>query len=159
MDILTPRGQQYVEHEKRVIERMRLYFTDCTISHTPIDAPASLDITITRQGKLIGVGEIKCRNNSIDEFNRFGSLILTWTKIEALVNVATALYIPGFVILYSIPDDEVLIAKAVYRDGTIAPSIFKQNTATQQTCNGGQVTRLNGYLPIDMFRFLEPNLF
>ena len=159
MDILTPRGQQYVEHERRVIERMRSYFTDCAIYHTPINAPASLDIIVTRNGRLVAVAEIKCRNNSLDEFNRFGSLILTWTKVQALVDVATALYVPGFVVLYSIPDDEVLIANAVYRDGTIAPGIVKEHTVTQRTCNGGEVTRLNGYLPIDMFRFFEPNLF
>ncbi len=159
MDILTERGQTYVEHEKRVIERLKQSYANSFIYHTPINAPASLDLISTRNGRLVAVAEVQCRNNSVDDFHKFGSLILTWTKVEALINVAVALYVPGLVILYSIPDDVVLIAKVVNPDGSLVRSLDKDHTVTQKSCNGGQATRLNAYIPIEMFGPPKPEYF
>lgn len=159
MDILTERGQRYVEEERRVVAYMQDLYRTSFVYHTPLHTPAALDIVSIRDGQVRSVAEIKCRENTIDDFLRFGSLILTWSKVEAMQDVADALYVPGYVVLYSIPDDAICVAHIVNPDGTLAAKIDCDITATKRSCNGGQAMRKNGYIPINLFGDFEPHFF
>jgi hypothetical protein len=159
MDILTERGQHYVAAEKKAIGYLRSVYPHSHIYHTPLESPSSLDLLSVRDNRLQSVAEVKCRDNSVEEFLRFDSLVLTWSKIYAMQSVAKALCVPGFVVLYIIPDDVVCVAPVVRSNGIVVDGITRRVTETKRSCNGGRAMRENGYIPIGLFGELEPNFF
>lgn len=159
MDILTTRGQEFVEHEAKAVSFIREACPGSTIYHTPLDKPASLDLVSTRDGVVHSVAEIKSRNNTIAEMQEWGSLILTYTKVDALRCVAMSLHVPAFVVLYLIPEDAVAVARLVHPGGELVAPITKRTTTTQRSCNGGEAVRVNAYIPLALFREIRPTDF
>ena len=147
MDILTEKGQQSLRHEEEMLAIiMDKYGLD--IIETNKDRPALCDGFIVRNGIITGVFESKCRNNTIEDFNRWGSWLVTYEKIDGLAWLSSKLCVPAVGFLYSIPDGTVLKWHITDEAGNYLIDIKGDDTITQATINGGQAKRENAYLPM-----------
>ena len=148
MDILTEKGQQSLRHEEEMLAIiMDKYGLD--IIETNKDRPALCDGFIVRNGIITGVFESKCRNNTIEDFNRWGSWLVTYEKIDGLAWLSSKLCVPAVGFLYSIPDRTVLKWKITDKEGNYLFDFKVDETITQATINGGQAKRENAYLPME----------
>ena len=147
MDILTKKGQQSLRYEDKMLNTIKEKYS-VDIIETNKDTPALCDGFLVRNGIITGVFESKCRNATVEDFEKWGSWLVTYAKIAGLAWISNKLRIRAFGFLYSIPDDVILMWRITDNEGNYKfdPDIRKTNT--QATINGGQAERENAYLPI-----------
>ena len=147
MDILTEKGQQSLRSEEEMLAIIMGKY-DLDIIETNKDRPAICDGFTVRNGIITGVFESKCRNNTLEDFNRWGSWLVTYEKIDGLAWLSSKLCVPAVGFLYSIPDRTVLKWKITDKEGNYLFDFKVDETITQATINGGQAKRENAYLPM-----------
>ena len=148
MDILTEKGQQSLRSEEEMLAIIMGKY-DLDIIETNKDRPAICDGFIVQNGIITGVFESKCRNNTLEDFNRWGSWLVTYEKIDGLAWLSSKLCVPAVGFLYSIPDRTVLKWKITDKEGNYLFDFKVDETITQATINGGQAKRENAYLPME----------
>ena len=148
MDILTEKGQQSLRYEDRMLDAIKKKYS-VDIIETDKDSPALCDGFMVRNGVTTGVFESKCRNATVQDFEKWGSWLVTYEKIDGLAWMSNKLYIPALGFLYSIPDDVILMWQITDREGNYKFEFRVEKTITQATINGGKAERENAYLPID----------
>ena len=153
MDILTEKGQQSLRHEDRMLNYIKEKY-NVDIIETDKDSPALCDGFMVRNGIITGVFESKCRNATVEDFEKWGSWLVTYGKIDGLAWIRNKLRIPAFGFLYSIPDDVILMWQITDREGNYKFKFKVEKTITQATINGGQAERENAYLPIKHSKIL-----
>ena len=145
MDILTEKGQQSLRHEEKMLNYIKeKYKTE--IIETPKNKPALCDGFLVKNGIITGVFESKCRNNTIQDFIKWGSWLITYAKIDGLAWMSNKLCVPAFGFLYSIPDDAILMWRITDEEGNFKFELDVQKTTTQANINGGLIERENAYL-------------
>lgn len=150
LDINTPKGQEFLSMERNVIEKIKDKWKehDIQIIETNKKRESRIDNLIIRNGELVGIAEIKCRNISLQEMERLGD---TWlisnqkVKDGALISKLLAVPFTGF--LYLIPDDLVLYWVITDSKGRYNFKFDVVDSTTQYSCNGGTIVRENAYLP------------
>ena len=147
MDILTEKGQQSLRSEEEMLAIIMGKY-DLDIIETNKDRPAICDGFIVQNRIITGVFESKCRNNTLEDFNRWGSWLVTYEKIDGLAWLSSKLCVPAVGFLYSIPDRTVLKWKITDKEGNYLFDFKVDETITQATINGGQAKRENAYLPM-----------
>ena len=154
LDCTTARGRLYIARQHEIAARC-----GATWNVTPVATPdtkgAAVDVMFMRATVLASVAEIKARELTRAQLTRFGSYLVTFEKLEQGRRLAQTLSVPFLLIVGLWPDREIVwwpIAKA---DGTYRFEIRRERTPTQATCNGGQATRENAYLPLDHMRLLD----
>ena len=81
MDILTEKGQQSLRYEDRMLGAIKdKYSVD--IIETDKDSPALCDGFMVRNGVTTGVFESKCRSATVKDFEKWGSWLVTYEKID-----------------------------------------------------------------------------
>ena len=148
MDILTEKGQQSLRHEEKMLNYIKEKYNS-KIIETNKDRPALCDGFLVRNGIIMAVFESKCRNATIEDFNKWGSWLVTYKKIDSLAWMSNKLCIPALGFLYSIPDDVILMWHITDSQGNYKFEFRVEKTITQATINGGKAERENAYLPID----------
>ena len=148
MDILTEKGQQSLRSEEEMLAIIMGKY-DLDIIETNKDRPAICDGFIVQNRIITGVFESKCRNNTLEDFNRWGSWLVTYEKIDGLAWLSSKLCVPAVGFLYSIPDRTVLKWKITDKEGNYLFDFKVDETITQATINGGQAKRENAYLPME----------
>jgi hypothetical protein len=152
LDINTPRGQVSREYEARAIERIRGQHGSIDIIETDKMLDAKVDAILVRDNSLVGVAEIKCRDESVDSMKQWGSWLITHQKLLDGQQLSKMLRCYFFGFLYTIKDDRLLRWTICGPDGDFRFEFEVKNTATQKTINGGSIVRTNAYLPIEYAR-------
>jgi len=147
LDILTEKGRQSLRYEDRMLGAIKKNY-GVDIVETDKDSPALCDGFMVRNGVTTGVFESKCRNATVQDFEKWGSWLVTYAKIDGLAWMSNKLCIPSIGFLYSIPDDVILMWQITDIEGNYKFQFKVEKTITQATINGGEAERENAYLPI-----------
>jgi len=146
LDILTTKGQETLQQEDIVIQRLIAKWKVQVINTNKNDC-ASLDNLLTRENTLVALTEIKCRKMSREELRGYGD---TWLVTnQKIIDGATAsklLRVPFIGVLYLVPDDLILYWKITDSDGNYLFDFEVMETITQETVNGGSIARVNAFL-------------
>lgn len=159
LDINTPKGQASWAHEKE----LQAWVEQCwnvKIIETPKDKISKCDGFLTREGNLIALFETKCRYDmTYNQLLQRGTWLVTNEKIEACRKLSEDLQVPflGFLYLRPSHSDErvMLFWKITNSRGEYQFDIDVYEQETQKTINGGQITRLNSYLPVNKSQFIK----
>ena len=150
MDVMTKRGKSSLEYERRAIEKFSLAHPDQRFIETPKHRPAEVDGVFMRQGELSAVAEVKTRN--LTHLHLMANFRNEWRisadKVNAGRMASRLLRVPFVGLLYLIPDDLLLVLTITDSTGHWAFEFDRRKTITKRTINGGEVERLNAFLPL-----------
>lgn len=148
MDILTPKGQQSLEQERRLLASF-CAATDYSVIETDKNQPAQVDGFIVCDGELCGIFESKCRKANIAQMHRWGDeWILTHQKLLDGAELSKRLRTPFYGIVYLLDEPIGIVIKLTDNEGKILPKVRVETTETQATVNGGTAVRANAYIDI-----------
>ena len=150
MDVMTKRGKSSLEYERRAIEKFSLAHPDQRFIETPKRRPAEVDGVFMRQGELSAVAEVKTRNLTREKLRtRYNDeWLVTAAKVNAGRMASRLLRVPFVGLLYLIPDDLLLVLTITDSTGHWVFEFDRRKTITKRTINGGEVERLNAFLPL-----------
>jgi len=156
LDINTPKGQESVKQEKKMIEHIEKCW-GVQIFETNKKDSALVDGIIVKNNEIVGVCENKCRNMTHDTLvDKYGSWLITDSKLDIGKIASKILKVPFIGFLYLVDDDITLFWKITDTDGNFLFDFKTEETPTQATINGGTAIRLNAYLPIECSEKVEP---
>lgn len=156
LDINTPKGQKNLKEELEMLK----YISKCwniKIKITKKDLPYPHDGILLLDDKIVGVFESKNRQLSLEEFENFGSWLITYDKLEKCRKVAMNLKVPFYGFLGLEKSSLVMCWKISDENGEYLFDFTHQETLTQATTNGGKAYRDNAFLPIEFSCFIQPN--
>ncbi len=161
LDIHTEKGQISLIHEREVQELIKFCW-NIGIVETPKDSSAKCDGFLVKDNVLKGCFETKCRYDM--DYNLFlerGSWLITYDKIMKGKLISKLLQIPYYCFLYLLPKDNpsekvLLYVKLTNSNGEFIFDIPTEVQRTQKTINGGEIERLNAYIPADKLSFVKP---
>ena len=150
LDIKSKRGRSSLRFEQEAIEKFSLAHPEYRFIETPKDRPAAVDGVFMKGGVINSVVEVKTRNVTNEEMrNRFeNKWLVTADKIDAGRAAGSLLGVPFVGLLYLIPDETLLALRITNERGEWAFRFERKETTTQKTINGGQVERVNAFLPL-----------
>ena len=146
LDINTPKGQVSLKYEKIMLRKIENRW-GVEIIETYKKGTARCDGIISKNKKLVGVEESKCRDMSLMKLRNYGSWLITHQKILNGQILSSLLKVPFMGFLYLVPDDITLYWKITDKDGKFNFKYDINNTTTQKTINGGTIVRENAFLP------------
>lgn len=157
LDVNTPKGQQSLQHELRAVELWNYHYPQFTYVHTPKDGPALVDaVIVDNEAQVVAVVEQKSRNMTLEQLQKWDNeWLITFDKIEAGRYVGNALGVSYIGFLYLIPDDLLIIQQISDGQGKWTCDYRLDTTETQETINGGLITRLNAYINLDNAQHLD----
>ena len=157
LDVNTPKGQQTLQHELRAVELWNYHYPQFTYVHTPKDGPAYVDaVIVDNEAQVVAVVEQKSRNMTLEQLQKWDNeWLITFDKIEAGRYVGNALGVSYIGFLYLIPDDLLIIQQISDGQGKWTCEYRLDTTETQETINGGLITRLNAYINLDNAQHLD----
>lgn len=153
LDCNSPRGRLFIARQHEIIHECADAW-HCQSVHTVDSRESPVDVLFNRDGALLAVAEIKARDMTRSQLASFGSYLVTYRKLQEGVKVATALCVPYLLVVGLYPEQIVVWWTITNRRGQwlLRPSV--RFTETQETCNGGSVSRQNAYLPLDRMHSL-----
>lgn len=107
------------------------------------------------QLKMVGICEIKTRLMAQDKpltvkyLKDNGGYLVTYEKLLNGVEASSMLSVPFFLIVRIVHENIILIWKISDENGVFEFEFEKRRTKTKETCNGGNIVRLNAYLPVE----------
>lgn len=147
LDINTPKGQEYLKYERVVISKIKEAFS-VDVIETKKDEDSRIDNLIAKDGTLVAIAEVKCRNMTFKQMEDWGNTwLVTTQKLEDGLKASEIFSVPFLGFLYLIPEDVLLYWKISDR-GKYCFDFETKETVTQRTCNGGTASRINSYLPV-----------
>jgi len=154
MDILTKKGQESLQYERMMLNKIRDHICkehkdNSYIYETDKNKASKVDGVIIKNGVLSGVFESKCRNMGLIELMDYGSWLVTWNKIMDGKKLSEMLCVPYIGFLYLIKDNIIMYWKITDSNGEFLFNFDLKQTKTQKTINGGEVIRTNAYLPFE----------
>lgn len=145
MDIDTPLGQLSLAREQSIMARLCDKMSWFNVP-TPRNLPAPLDGVMADSSGMIFVYEVKCRDTTVDQLQRWGSYLISHSKIVAGKQASALFNVPFVILVYTIRDDKLVSLRITNECGeTIAPMEVCE-TETQATVNGGVAHRENAYV-------------
>jgi len=150
MDVLTERGKSSVEYERAAIEKFSMAYPDQRFIDTPKHRPSAVDGVFMRQGALSAVVEVKTRNLTREKLrNEYeDKWLITADKVDAGRTLSRLLRVPFVGLLYLIPDETLLVLRITDSMGQWVVDFDRRKTVTRKTINGGEVERMNAFLPL-----------
>jgi len=147
LDCNTKLGRKYISYQHECLET---FCSSKNLRYATTDDRLSADVdAVFFRKDIIAVSECKTRNMTMSQLRSFGSYLITYAKIEKLIVLSKALQCYGLLIVYLIPNKQIVWWKICDKDGTILVNLNKSKTSTQATCNGGVVIRENAYIPLN----------
>lgn len=153
LDCNTTKGKIYISHQMECIDRLSKAW-GVSLFATQEDKAADVDSIAIKNNRISAVMDIKSREMDLDQLKRFGSYLVTFDKLLKIRNVATALTVPGLLVVYLVKDKKVVYWTISDRDGHMLPRMESRVSATQATCNGGEANRYNAYLSLEDMKTL-----
>lgn len=146
LDCNTSTGRKFIAYQH---ECLAVFCKNKNIHCITTNDTMSADIdAIFYRDSVLAVGECKTRNLTLMQLKKFGSYLVSYSKIEKLMVVSKALQCYGLLLVYLIPDSKIVWCKVCDKDGKLLVHLERRTTATQATCNGGTAVRENAYIPI-----------
>ena len=155
LDSETETGQLYIQKEKLVSDRVSQLTRSEAVELGSNTTHA--DRLFIRDGKSVCIAEIKTRNMSLPQLEKFGSYLISYHKIDRGVLISSLLHVPFMLFVYLIESDDIVYWTISDSEGKEACTYVVQQTETQATCNGGQALRENAYLYLDGMKLLNKN--
>jgi hypothetical protein len=146
LGILTDEGRIATQREKEMLDflankwRVQYISVDKITEHST----AYIDGFFVRDGTVVSAFESKCRQ----KWEGYDSLIITADKLDRGATLAAMLVIPYIVLAYIVERRLIYYWKVTDIRGVFQFRIRRENTVTQKTIAGGEVTRLNAFLPV-----------
>ena len=149
LDINTPRGQQSLSQERKLIKALAAVYPDISFVETHKALPAQIDGLMVKGETLVGIYENKCRNMSSDDMHKFNDeWLVTYEKIMHGAELSKRLRVPFYGFLYLVKNSTGVAVQITDDEGNIRPKIRIERTETQRTINGGSIVRTNAYIDI-----------
>jgi len=164
----TPAGQVLKIKERAVMERVRLAAHCDVCAETEKSAP--VDAVMVRGGAVVVVGEVKVRTFTHDELKRYGSLMVSTSKIRAGRKAASALRVPYMVwvaikpnmLAKKIEQMDIAQFELVNSSGEYEPTIcdpvdgqlISEVRVTQASINGGEKIDEVTLVPLELMRMI-----
>jgi hypothetical protein len=153
LDCNTPRGRVWVEKQREAVRECEKAW-GVAASQTPDDRESPVDVLFTRDGAVTMIAEVKARDMSMAQLQRFGSYLVTLEKLKKGAAMAKQLCVPYRLIVKL--TDATVWWDVADSEGRKVVELDRRRTLTQATCNGGQANRVNAYLSLARMRQLEP---
>lgn len=156
LDCQTPRGRRFIDEQHKtqcILESLGYFFVTMSTDSSFADA-----IIAKRENdilKMVGVCEIKTRLMANDRpltikyLKDNGGYLVTYEKLSNGVEASSMLSVPFFLIVRLVHESVILIWKVSDENGVFEFDFEKRRTKTKETCNGGNIVRLNAYLPVE----------
>jgi hypothetical protein len=154
LDCNTPQGQVYIQAQLDCIEKLALTW-NCSAFPTKTDDSADVDVIFIKNGHVALVGEVKSRELSLAELERFGSYLITHEKLLKVKNVAISLCVPSVVVVSLLKDKQIVYWRLTDSKGNFEVTFEEKVTETKKTCNGGKIFRNNAYISLDGMQILK----
>lgn len=145
LDILTEKGKESKRDEDIVLNYIKKQW-GLDVIETNKKTPSSLDGVLVKKNIIVACFEIKCRNLSIEEFEKLGSWIITKEKIDDGIKISGLLKIPFIGFLFLKKSNCCLYCKFTNDNGDLLIDLINSSTETQKTINGGRIMRINSYV-------------
>ena len=156
LDCDTPVGKMFINEQyntQKILESKGYTFINMATKDSGADAfiAKTIDGVLT----VCGVAEIKNRKmagNSkltVQYLKDNGGYLITNEKLKYGKNASEFFEIPFFLIVNLLEEGVILIWKVTNEYGSYMFDFVSRETETSMTCNGGVITRLNSYLPVD----------
>ena len=156
LDIFTEKGQESVRQEQNAIFLFHDAYPDWKYIETPKNSPCAADGFLAKNNVLCGVVETKCRDMTIEQFDKFNlEWLVTMQKIIDCVKIAESLHVHLFGFLYLIPSKMLLIKKIWDNKEGFVVDFNVIKSETQATINGGTAIRSNAYIKMNDATILE----
>lgn len=146
LDCETPVGREYIRLQDRCVRGVAQTWEALPVMARVPDAP--VDCLFYISDTVIRVAEIKCRNLSLHRLMSYGSYLITAEKLAVGIRLARELGSDFWVVVWLIESGEVLGWRVYSPYMPLRVFWRERQTKTQRTCNGGEIVRLNAYLPI-----------
>lgn len=151
LDINTPKGQVTLAQEQELIAKLLYGKEGYQVIQTPKKEPSDVDGFMCKGNEIVMVMENKCRDMTKEQLMKWGNeWLVTYEKIVKGASVCKQLKVPFYGFLYLVPDKVALSIRLADKDGNFLPKIRIERTETQETVNGGKVTRTNAYINMDL---------
>lgn len=145
MDIKTPLGRLSLAREQSIIRKLCEKMSWFNVP-TPRDMPAPLDGVMSDNTGMIFVYEVKCRNTTVGQLYRWGTYLISHSKIVAGMKASELFNVPFVILVHTTKDGGLVSIRVTNEYGeAIAPMDVKE-TDTQATVNGGSARRKNAYV-------------
>ena len=157
LDIQSKRGKSSLRFEQEAIEIFSVAHSEYRFIETPKHRPAAVDGVFMKGGVIHSVVEVKTRNVTKEEMrNRFeNKWLVTADKIDDGRALSQLLRVPFVGLLYLIPDKTLLALKITNEQGDWVFPFERKKTVTQKTINGGEVERVNAFLPLETAKEIQ----
>lgn len=162
LDCETPLGKTYINHQiqtQKILESKGYVFLNMATKDSAVDAiiAKSIDGNLT----VCGIAEIKSRRMAGDKtltrsyLRSNGGYLITNDKLTHGSEASFVFEVPFFLIVNLLEERVILIWKVTDERGQFLFDFETRDTATQATCNGGEIVRTNSYLPVDKATVVE----
>jgi hypothetical protein len=149
LDILTPKGIESLNSEGRLLRSFIRQFPQYSIVQTPKSKASDIDgmIYSKKTNEIVAIFESKCRACDMAQMSEWGwTWLVTFDKLLRGVNLAQALKVPFYGLLYLTNEPLGISIKIADENGNFIPKIELEVTQTQRTINGGVAERTNAYI-------------
>lgn len=152
LDINTPQGRIHAAQQE---EAANIVFKNGPnrFLHTRTNQSSFVDGVIADpDGYICGIAEIKARPKMTKSqlFGEFrGEWLITMNKVNFLASSCVIFCVPGYGMLYLVPEETVLMIKICEPSGLYCCDIRHERTVTQATCNGGTAFRDNAFIQMN----------
>lgn len=165
LDINTEKGQLSLKDERDAQEIVKKCW-GVSIIETPKKSTAKCDgLLVKNETELIACFETKCRYDMTYELlQERGSWLITLEKLKKGSQISKLLQVPYYGFLYLLPESNpeekiLLYVKITNSNGEFLFDIEESVQTTRMTINGGEIDRLNGYIPVDKLTIISPVVF
>jgi len=150
LDINTDRGRVAAALQHRAADIVFSRSESHCFIHTSDTDCAAVDGFIVAAGFIAGFAEIKSRDSTYNNFMTAfkGEWLLTHQKLLDIQAISKLLRLPGYGMIYLVPDEIVLVLQLTDKDGIITCKYRTAHTETQRTINGDVANRLNAFINV-----------
>ena len=145
LDCNKAEGRIYIGHQHECL-RMFCSSKDLKCATTDDTSTADIDAVFYRN-HIVAVGEVKTRNISLNQLQKFGTYMVSDYKLEKIANISNSFKCAGILIVYLIPDRKVVWCKISDKYGRI---LVNADKVTKQLNDNGKIEMQNlALIPLD----------
>lgn len=116
---------------------------------------ARLDGVLMKNNKIHRVCEVKVRFLSLDALKKMGSLLISYSKIQAGRDASRAFKAPFVILLYLTESDNIVSIKMTNEEGEFISGFKKEVTFTHKDFNGGRTARENAFVELTRMTLIK----
>jgi len=149
LDINTPKGIPFGKLQFEAIEIVLPYMNGMSFVHTPVTGAASVDGFFYKDNVITALAEVKSRQCSLEHFMTVfkGEWLITAQKLVNLKLYCQCFGVVGYGILY-LPKSGIVLKRKLVYNGSFVEEFRRETTKTQKSVNGGEIERLNAFVPM-----------